>query len=46
MSATINAEMFSKYFGGAPIIHIEGTMFPVREIFLEEIIQLTGSSVP
>ena len=22
MSATINADLFSKYFGGAPIIHI------------------------
>ncbi|OAY64612.1 ATP-dependent RNA helicase DHX36 [Ananas comosus] len=36
MSATINADLFSKYFGNAPIIHIPGFTFPVAELFLED----------
>ncbi|ERN10675.1 hypothetical protein AMTR_s00028p00237040 [Amborella trichopoda] len=39
MSATINAEMFSKYFGNAPIIHIPGFTFPVAEVFLEDLLE-------
>ncbi|KAK9170294.1 hypothetical protein Syun_002434 [Stephania yunnanensis] len=39
MSATINAEMFSKYFGNAPTIHIPGLTFPVEELFLEDILE-------
>ena len=31
-SATINAEIFSSYFGGAPIVHIETEMYPVQVI--------------
>ncbi|CAA6655320.1 unnamed protein product [Spirodela intermedia] len=41
MSATINADLFSKYFGGAPIIHIPGRTFPVAEVFLEDILEKT-----
>ncbi|XP_078427816.1 RNA helicase family protein isoform X2 [Wolffia australiana] len=41
MSATINADLFSKYFGGAPIMHIPGRTFPVSEIFLEDILEKT-----
>lgn len=29
MSATINSEMFSRYFDGAPLIEVPGRMFPV-----------------
>jgi ATP-dependent helicase HrpA len=32
-SATINAEIFSEYFGGAPIVHIESSMYPVGIIY-------------
>lgn len=42
MSATINAELFSKYFGDAPMIHIPGFTFPVKELFLEDILETTG----
>ncbi|KAK9122915.1 hypothetical protein Sjap_012517 [Stephania japonica] len=41
MSATINAEMFSKYFGNAPTIHIPGLTFPVQELFLEDVVEKT-----
>ncbi|XP_073002247.1 DExH-box ATP-dependent RNA helicase DExH3 [Typha latifolia] len=42
MSATLNAELFSNYFGGAPTIHIPGFTYPVRAHFLEEILEKTG----
>ncbi|KAL3693342.1 hypothetical protein R1sor_006993 [Riccia sorocarpa] len=39
MSATINAELFSKYFGNAPMKHIPGFTFPVQEYFLEDVLE-------
>ncbi|XP_050227826.1 DExH-box ATP-dependent RNA helicase DExH1 isoform X2 [Mercurialis annua] len=39
MSATINADLFSKYFGNAPTLHIPGLTFPVTELFLEDILE-------
>ncbi|KAL0464181.1 UNVERIFIED_CONTAM: DExH-box ATP-dependent RNA helicase DExH3 [Sesamum latifolium] len=42
MSATLNAELFSSYFGGAPMIHIPGFTYPVRSHFLENILEMTG----
>ncbi|XP_068669692.1 DExH-box ATP-dependent RNA helicase DExH3 [Aristolochia californica] len=42
MSATLNAELFSKFFGGAPTIHIPGFTYPVRGHFLEDILEMTG----
>ncbi|KAL2934161.1 DExH-box ATP-dependent RNA helicase DExH3, partial [Bienertia sinuspersici] len=42
MSATLNAELFSSYFGGAPMIHIPGFTHPVRAHFLENILETTG----
>ncbi|KAI5318830.1 hypothetical protein L3X38_038538 [Prunus dulcis] len=41
MSATINADLFSKYFGNCPTIHIPGLTFPVAELFLEDILEKT-----
>ncbi|KAJ6433099.1 hypothetical protein OIU84_020182 [Salix udensis] len=37
MSATLNAELFSNYFGGAPTIHIS-----VSAQFLEDVLEMTG----
>ena len=34
-SATINAEVFSTYFNGAPVVHIETQMYPVQVIYDE-----------
>ncbi|XP_037496022.1 DExH-box ATP-dependent RNA helicase DExH3, partial [Jatropha curcas] len=42
MSATLNAELFSSYFGGAPTLHIPGFTYPVRAHFLEDILERTG----
>ncbi|GJN20838.1 hypothetical protein PR202_gb08264 [Eleusine coracana subsp. coracana] len=45
MSATINAELFSKYFGDVPIMHIPGFTFPVTEFFLEDFLEKTGYKI-
>ncbi|KAL1327887.1 hypothetical protein AAHE18_13G335900 [Arachis hypogaea] len=42
MSATLNAELFSSYFDGAPTMHIPGFTYPVRARFLEDILEMTG----
>lgn len=42
MSATFKSEMFSTYFKGAPILHIPGKMFPVEQIFLEDVFEKTN----
>ncbi|KAM4042079.1 putative ATP-dependent RNA helicase DHX57 isoform 2-T2 [Anomaloglossus baeobatrachus] len=41
MSATVNAELFSQYFYGCPVIHIPGRTFPVDQYFLEDAISKT-----
>ncbi|KAL7743180.1 hypothetical protein ACLKA6_016313 [Drosophila palustris] len=39
MSATLNASLFSDYFGGAPVLDIPGRTFPVQQLFLEDILE-------
>merc|ERR1712106_16409 len=41
MSATLNADMFSKYYNGAPMLHIPGFTYPVKEYYLEDIVEKT-----
>ncbi|CAH2001439.1 unnamed protein product [Acanthoscelides obtectus] len=36
MSATIDTSMFSKYFGGAPVIDIPGFTYPVKQHFMDD----------
>ncbi|KAL5124690.1 DExH-box ATP-dependent RNA helicase DExH1 [Glycine soja] len=45
MSATINADMFSKYFANAPTMHIPGFTYPVAEHFLEDVLEKTRYSI-
>ncbi|XP_057951313.1 DExH-box ATP-dependent RNA helicase DExH1 isoform X2 [Malania oleifera] len=45
MSATINADLFSKYFGNALTIHIPGLTFPVVELFLEDVLEKTRYNI-
>ncbi|KAK4120089.1 P-loop containing nucleoside triphosphate hydrolase protein [Parathielavia appendiculata] len=45
MSATVDAERFSKYLGGAPVLTVPGRTFPVRVAYLEDAIELTGYTV-
>ncbi|XP_062860390.1 ATP-dependent DNA/RNA helicase DHX36 [Trichomycterus rosablanca] len=40
MSATLNADKFSEYFGGCPMVHIPGYTFPVQEFLLEDVVEL------
>ena len=42
MSATVNAEQFSRYFDGAPVMNVPGRTFPVDTRFLEDAIETTG----
>lgn len=42
MSATVDAEKFSRYLDDAPIISVPGRTFPVQSKFLEDAIELTG----
>ncbi|EDQ91760.1 uncharacterized protein MONBRDRAFT_22888 [Monosiga brevicollis MX1] len=42
MSATLDADKFSRYFGGAPVLNIPGFTHPVSELYLEDLIELTG----
>ncbi|KAI8077768.1 P-loop containing nucleoside triphosphate hydrolase protein [Halteromyces radiatus] len=41
MSATINQELFSGYFGGAPTVEIPGFTHPVEDNYLEDILAMT-----
>ncbi|KAG9348145.1 hypothetical protein JZ751_001880 [Albula glossodonta] len=40
MSATLNAEKFSKYFDNCPMIHIPGFTYPVKEYLLEDVVEM------
>jgi len=41
MSATMDKDLFGKYFGGAPGIVIPGRTFPVQDFFLEDALKIT-----
>ncbi|RLV96472.1 putative ATP-dependent RNA helicase DHR2 [Spathaspora sp. JA1] len=36
MSATLNAELFSKFFNNSPVLFIEGKMYPVSQHYLDD----------
>ncbi|KAG8927158.1 hypothetical protein FRC02_008427 [Tulasnella sp. 418] len=42
MSATVDAEKISDFFGGCPTLHVPGRTFPVTARYLEDAIELTG----
>ena len=46
MSATVDAERFSNYLGGAPVLKVPGRTFPVQVRFLEDAVELTGYQPP
>ncbi|KAL3807673.1 hypothetical protein ACHAXA_000319, partial [Cyclostephanos tholiformis] len=45
MSATLNADRFSSYFGGCPEVSIPGRAQPVKEYRLEDALQVTDHKV-
>lgn len=36
MSATLNADLFSRFFDRAPILYVEGKMYPVQKLYLSD----------
>lgn len=36
MSATLNADLFSRFFHNAPVLYVKGKMFPVTKMYLSE----------
>lgn len=45
MSATLDAEKISAYFGGCPVLQVPGRTFPVDVKYLEDAVELTGWSI-
>ena len=46
MSATLDADVFTGYFGGSNKVsraHIEGRTFPVTDFYLDDVLKLTGN---
>ncbi|CAE5956729.1 unnamed protein product [Arabidopsis arenosa] len=43
MSATLDAERFSEYFGGCPVVRVPGFTYPVRTFFLEDALSVLNS---
>lgn len=43
MSATLDAERFSQYFGGCPIIRVPGFTYPVKAFHLEDVLSILNS---
>ena len=41
MSATLEAEKISSYFGGCPVLSVPGRTFPVDVRYLEDAVELT-----
>lgn len=44
MSATMQSKLFAAYFEGAPILNVEGRMFPVKTFYLEDLQQMVKRS--
>jgi ATP-dependent RNA helicase DHX29 len=42
MSATMNTQVISDYFGGCPVLGASGRTFPVKHLFLEDVYEETG----
>ena len=45
MSATLNADLFSSYFLGTPVLDIPGRTFPVEQLFLEDVLEIVPYSL-
>ncbi|GJN17535.1 hypothetical protein PR202_gb04612 [Eleusine coracana subsp. coracana] len=44
MSATLDAERFSKYFSGCPVIQVPGFTYPVKTFYLEDVLSILHSA--
>lgn len=41
MSATLDADKISNYFGGCPVLQVPGRTFPVEVQYLEDAVEIT-----
>ncbi|XP_074546808.1 3'-5' RNA helicase YTHDC2 [Halichoeres trimaculatus] len=41
-SAALDVDLFLSYFGNCPIIRLKGRQYEVKELFLEDVLKLTG----
>lgn len=41
MSATLDADKFSNYFDGCPVLHVPGRTFPVEVRYIEDAVEFT-----
>ncbi|XP_041666905.1 3'-5' RNA helicase YTHDC2 [Cheilinus undulatus] len=41
-SAALDVDLFINYFGNCPVIKLKGRQFEVKELFLEDVLRLTG----
>ncbi|XP_029300796.1 3'-5' RNA helicase YTHDC2 isoform X2 [Cottoperca gobio] len=41
-SAALDVDLFVQYFGSCPVIRLIGRQFEVKELFLEDVLRLTG----
>lgn len=46
MSATIDSESLSAYYDNCPMLHIKGLAYPVKDVYLEEILHMTRYQLP
>jgi ATP-dependent RNA helicase DHX29 len=45
MSATVDSQKISLYFGGCPVVHVPGRTFPVDIKYLEDAVELARWSI-
>lgn len=45
MSATLDAEKISSYFGGCPTVQVPGRTFPVEVRYVEDAVEYTRWSI-
>lgn len=45
MSATLDAQLFCSFFGGAPLVSVPGRTFPVTSYYLEDLLEETGHAI-
>ncbi|CAG0917375.1 unnamed protein product [Notodromas monacha] len=47
MSATINVDLFARYFHGAPVVNVPGRLFPVNVHYLDSFVNtMYGNRIP
>lgn len=42
MSATVEADRFSSYFGNCPVVSVPGRTYPVHVQYLEDVVEDIG----